>query len=120
MRKRSFNLKNQVLPWLVWGVMAAAPALGVEYTASGTVTNLRSHDAALASLDWFALSNVSSLGTCGVYNGAVIFRINDDDRGWRQFALVLAARSKGTTVSVQIDDAIKDQYGYCILRFIDY
>ena len=105
---------------LACSVVLSAPAISATYSASGTVSLLRSHDSTLGGLDWFALTNLSSLGTCGVYNGMVIVRFNDDDRGWRQFAMVLAARTKNSTLTVTIDDSKKDSYGYCLLQYLDY
>lgn len=90
-----------------------------EYVGSGPVGILRSHDSSLGvNVDWFGLAGVSSLGRCPTSNGYVVFRIKDDEKGQRQFAIVLAARTNGATISVQIDDTYVDPTGYCYAQFV--
>ena len=88
------------------------------YTGTGTVSLLSTHDTSIPGNDFFTLSGVTSLGTCGTYLNAVVFRLKDDARAQRHFSLVLAARSTGVVVSATVDDSTKDPWGYCYLSYI--
>jgi hypothetical protein len=86
------------------------------YNGTGNIAVLRSHDAAV-SWDWFSLTGVASLGTCPTINGVVLLVINDDDRGWRHFAIVLSAKRAGTTVTAFVDDTVLIN-GYCVIQYL--
>jgi hypothetical protein len=95
----------------------AGTAEATAYGASGLVSALRSHDAAV-SMDWFQITGVTSLGTCPTYNGLVLFIIKDDDRGWRHFAMALSAKRAGTAVSAWVDDSVVGSGGFCYLQYM--
>lgn len=54
----------------------------------------------------------------GASDGFVVFRIKDDARGQRHFAMLLAAKSAGVSVTVSVDDTVRDAGGYCFVRWI--
>jgi hypothetical protein len=97
-----------------------SPTYAAPYVGTGTVYLLRSHDLRLgADVDWFSLVGVSSLGVCKTDEGGyVVLKIRDDQRGQRMFTLVLAAKTSGTPLSVQVDDTVTDSGGYCYVQFI--
>lgn len=88
-----------------------------QYSASGTVAVLRSHDVALSS-DWFELTGVTSLGTCPTYNGLVLVALKDDDRALRHFAMVLSAKRAATALTVWVDDSVVNSNGFCYVRYM--
>jgi hypothetical protein len=99
-------------------LLFASSAIAGPYVASGSISVVRSHDPTL-SADWFSLTGVSTVGTCGTYNGLVLFMIEDNENSWRHFAIALAAKSKSMAVNVQVDDSKKTPNGFCILQFIE-
>ena len=107
-----FVITMLVSLWTKGGTVEAAT-----YSGTGTVAVVRSHDAAV-STDWFQLSGVTSLGTCPVYNGLVMFLIKDDDRGWRHFALALSAKRANATVTAWVDDTKVTPQGYCYVQYM--
>lgn len=88
-----------------------------QYSATGTVAALRSHDAAISS-DWFQLTGVASLGNCATYNGLVLFVLKDDDRSWRHFGMLLSAKRTQATITAWVDDAVASS-GFCYLRYLE-
>jgi hypothetical protein len=42
--------------------------------------------------DWFTLVNTSGLGSCKTNGGLVLFRIKDDTKGQRQYAMLLSLK----------------------------
>jgi len=99
------------------GTLLAGTAQAASYTGAGQVALVRSHDAAV-SMDWFQLAGVTSLGTCPVLNGMVLFIIKDDDRGWRHFAMALNAKRAGATVTAVVDDTKVTSAGYCYVQYM--
>lgn len=69
--------------------------------------------------DYFALSGVSSLGNCGVYQGQVLFILKDDVKGTRQYAFVLSALRSGAPLTVYVEDSYKNGDGYCYVRTVE-
>src|SRR3989454_1620455 len=92
-----------------------SPSYSAPHTGTGTVYLLRSHDSSLgASVDWFSLVGVSSLGACKTADaGYVVLRLRDDAKGQRMFTLVLAAKTSGTPMTVWVEDTLTDSGGYC-------
>lgn len=88
---------------------------------TGKVSTLRSHESSLGpNNDWFALKGLDSAGACPSDDGGVVIRLKDDEKGKRQFSMVMAAYMADKTVRVHIDDNLKDQHGYCFLRYVDF
>jgi hypothetical protein len=85
------------------------------YNATGTVTQLVSYDLNWfgANTDYFSLSGVTSMGTCGQSGGYIAFRLHDDVRGQRMFAGLTAAQLEGKAVTAYVDDQYKDSLGLC-------
>jgi hypothetical protein len=96
-------------PWL--------PAAATGYVATGPVQFVRTHETG-NSIDWMALSGVTSLGGCQASDGFIVFRIKDDDRGRRQFAMAMAAKLAGNSLIAAVDDSEVDSGGYCYLRYL--
>ncbi len=69
--------------------------------------------------DYFALSGVSSLGSCGVYQGQVLFILKDDAKGARQYAFVLSALRSGAPLTVYVEDTYRNGDGYCYVRTVE-
>ena|SRR5689334_22581380 len=92
-----------------------APSYSASHSGTGTVYLLRSHDSSIgASVDWFSLVGVSSLGACKTGDaGYVVLRLRDDAKGQRMFTLVLAAKTSSTPMTVWVDDTVTDAGGYC-------
>jgi hypothetical protein len=98
-----------------------SPSYATGYSATGTISFLRSHDQLYygPDVDWFAIVGVSSLGTCKADGfGNIVFRIRDDTKGQRMFTVLLAAKTSGSTVLVWVDDTFKDSGGYCYALFV--
>lgn len=88
--------------------------------STGQITYFRSTDSSTgADKDYFALDGVSSLGTCGVYQGQVLFILKDDGKGNRQYAFVLSALRAGVSLTVYVDDQYKTPDGYCYVRTVE-
>ncbi len=88
----------------------AGSARATEQTAVNTVHFIRTHD---SGLDWFSLSGFfSSTTTCPTYSGYVVLKVRDDEKGRRMMALVTAAYLAGKSITVDIDDGLKDSDGY--------
>jgi hypothetical protein len=92
------------------------------YVASGTVVNIYTNDLNWfgANTDWFDVSGVTSLGTCGTSQGYVVFRIRDDVRGQRMFAGLTAAKLAGNSITVSVDEQDKDSTGFCFAQWISF
>jgi hypothetical protein len=107
------------------GVLAAwvcQVSYATGYIATGTITRLSSYDLTWfgANVDFFNVSGVTSLGTCGVANGSVVFRLHDDVRGQRMFAGLTADKLVGNPITVYVDDQYKDSSGFCYTQTIDF
>ena len=85
------------------------------YLATGTIVRLSTYDLTWfgANTDFFSLSGATSMGTCGLSDGYVAFRLHDDVRGQRMFAGLTAAQIAGNTVTAYVDDQYKDSTGFC-------
>jgi hypothetical protein len=119
------NRKAGTLCGLLLGALATAvcqPSYAVGYIASGTIVRLSSYDLTWfgANFDFFVVSGATSLGTCGVANGYVVFRIHDDVRGQRMFAGLTADKLAGNSITVYVDDQYKDSSGFCYTQTIDF
>lgn len=91
------------------------------YSATGQIAFIRAHDIIVGqNIDWFAVTGATSMGQCLLSEGLVVLRIKDDQRGQRQFALITAAKTAGTPITVVVDDANVDPWGYCYVRYIHY
>ena len=101
-----------LLPSICWSL---------ETEIVGNVQFVRTHASGAfgADIDWFSLEDVTSAGTCGTHSGRLVFRIKDDAKGQRMFALLLSAKASGTPVRVAINDAYKDVSGYCFAVFVN-
>jgi hypothetical protein len=99
----------------IFSILACEPSYATGYNATGTVIKLVSYDLNWfgANTDFFNLSGVTSLGTCGLSGGYVVFRLHDDVRGQRMFAGLSAAMLSGNTVIAYVDDQYKDSLGFC-------
>jgi hypothetical protein len=112
-------------PSWVGGLALAAclfvgPVTAAVHTVTATVAFVRTHKATYGShVDWFALSGVTSLGSCGVSEGLVVFRILDDEKGDRFYATVLNAKRAGSNLRVHVDDSVRDAGGHCIVSYMD-
>lgn len=97
-----------------------SPSDAAPYNGTGTVYLLRSHDSLYgASVDWFSVVGVSSLGACKTADGGyVVLKLRDDAKGQRMFTLVLAAKTSGTPITVWVDDTYTDSGGYCYAEAI--
>jgi hypothetical protein len=101
-------------------LLAAAPAHAAVFTGTGTVYTVRSRDSTLGvNTDWFSLVGVTSLGTCPTADaGYVVLKMRDDTKGQRMLALALEAKAAGTTLTVQVDDTIRNSEGYCLAQIV--
>jgi hypothetical protein len=102
-------------------LLNVSPSHATPFTTSGTVYTLQTHDlvSSGSDADWFSLVGVTSLGTCPTGDGGnVVLALRDDQNGQRMFSLVLAARSAGTTLTVRVDDTLKNSTGYCYARAV--
>jgi hypothetical protein len=102
-------------------LLNVSPSHATQFTTSGTVYTLQTHETVSsgADADWFSLVGVTSLGTCPTGDGGyVVFMLRDDANGQRMFSLVLAAKSAGTTLTVRVDDAVKTATGQCYARAV--
>jgi hypothetical protein len=104
--------------FLLFLLLGVASAYAAPYSASGAVYTLRSRDSSFgADADWFSIVGATSLGTCPAAaqadGGYVVFMLRDDTKGQRMFSLVLAAKSAGTSITVKLDDTVKDTAGHC-------
>ena len=101
------------------GLTASGLSVAAPMDVVSTVKLLRSHDSSwFANVDWFALDGVTSLGGCPTYNGYVVFRLKDDERGKRQFTTVMSAKLASAPVTVDVDDTYLDSSGYCLVKFV--
>jgi hypothetical protein len=97
-----------------------SPSYAAVYSATGTIYILEVFDSTHGSdVDWFSLVGVSSLGACRTADaGYVVMLLRDDLKGQRMFTLALAAKTSGTPVTVQVDDAVTDSAGFCYVQYI--
>jgi hypothetical protein len=87
-------------------------------TGAYSVILLANHSSRYTVKDWFALNTTTTYGSCGTVGGSrTPFKILDDDRGKKMFALIEAAYLSGKLVKVAWDDADKVD-GYCVARYI--
>jgi len=117
--QRRLGVKTIVIASALLAILCVprGAAEAAQYSGTGTVAVLRSHDAAI-SLDWFALTGVASLGACPAVNGSVVIVIKDDLRGQRHLAIALAAKMAGMPLTVWVDDTNLDSTGYCYLEYL--
>jgi hypothetical protein len=109
-----------VLSTLGLTAFAAPSSAAVISTSVAAVSQYRTHDTDIYPgelTDWFTLTGVTSLGTCGTIGGAVIFKIREGARAHRMHAMVQASLLKGLTLKVYVDDAVKDG-NYCIVSYM--
>jgi len=100
-------------------LLGSSQALATFYAGTGTVAAIVTNDSTWgADQDYFVLAGVTSLGTCPTQGGMVVFRLKDDAKGQRQFAVILATKVSGSQVTADVDDAFKDSQGYCYLRHL--
>jgi hypothetical protein len=100
-------------------LVAQVPAQATEFTASGTVVLLRTFDSSVGVDEGgITLTGFASAGTCPLLGNRVHMRIRGDSAGSRQFAIALTGLALSRTVTVEVDDALKDSAGVCFLRFI--
>lgn len=102
--------------------LALAFALGgakAETQVTGQVNMMRTHDgAAISSWTppsfWFTLKGLTAVESCGKFtNGEVLFV----GRDFQMLAMVMAALSKGLTVTVNVD-AMETANGFCVARHV--
>jgi len=104
-------------------ILCGQNAYAVTYGATGTVATVQMDDPATIHTpfpngtadDFFLLSGFSSAGSCGVggpTNG-VVLAVKKDTTGKRMFATALLAMSLGKTVTVYVDDTIRNANSYC-------
>ena len=65
--------------------------------------------------DSVTLNGFTSAGTCGTENGFVVIRVRDDERGKKQFSLLMAAKLAGKEVTVRLREDRVDANGQCYL-----
>ena len=102
-------------------LILASPSDAAVFSGTGTVSTIQVFDSVYGTdVDWFSLTGVASLGTCKTAGGFVVLRIRDNPKGQRMFTLVLAARTSGTSLTVSVDDTMKDPSGFCfVLDLVD-
>ena len=87
-------------------------------TSAYSVILMAHHSSHVADKDWFALNTTTTYGTCPKVGGSrTPFKILDDERGKRMFALVQSAYLSGKLVKVAWDDSDKEN-AYCVARYI--
>jgi len=106
---------------LIISIIYSVNSWGAQYSFTGSVNMLRSHDLSFfgKDVDWFALNGFTSAGNCKPNGGYMVIRLRDDSRSARQFSMVLAALESGKNLTVWVDDTITDANGYCYLSFMD-
>jgi hypothetical protein len=100
----------------------AGSASSAIYSATGAVYALIIADSSSGTdADYFALKDVTALGTCGkMGNGLVILLLKDDAKADRQLSALVSARAAGSPLSVDVDDTYVNALGYCYVRHVIY
>lgn len=101
----------------------ASSALATRGTVTGVPVRITANSVNVAWLDGFDVSGVTSFGTCPTDgNGFVAVTIprpgtaaSNDPEGNRLWALALAAEQANKSVSLLLDDGIKDANGNCLV-----
>ena len=108
----------KILSFLI--VFIGGPAVASEFTASGTVKNLRSHNESYGTdIDWVTIEGFTSAGSCGKRSdGSVRIAIKNDEYGKRQFSTLLAAKMSNVAVTVTVDDSYKSASNTCYLAYV--
>lgn len=87
------------------------------YSATGKVVKLRSHELDL-SINWFTVEGFTSAGNCShKENGLIKIQLFDNERGDKQFSMLLAAKMSGKEVHVNVKESSSSTT--CELRYID-
>lgn len=116
------NVKHSsALAFIAAIALLSLPADAAVLSAQGTVRYLSIVDSDTdpsAFGNYFAVNGVTSLGTCSLSQGHVVFRLRDGDRGDAMRSVVTAALLSGKEVIVSIDDVNLVTNGACIARSI--
>ena len=105
---------------ILLSVLFTCPSvIAATHSPSGEVSLLRSHDSRIENdIDWFSLKGVSSIGSCKKSGEEVVLRLKDDERGNRQYSMLLAAKMASAEIVVAVDDLVVDSLGYCYVASI--
>ncbi|MEC4729049.1 hypothetical protein HWQ46_26405 [Shewanella sp. D64] len=101
-------------------LLISTPALAKAGSKSGVVEYIRTHDGSIhtsweAPIFWFTLAGVTSAGSCGTWNGRVLFVMDTD----HAYSMILAAHMAGKDVGLRYDDEKRAQSStYCKATFI--
>jgi hypothetical protein len=122
MFKHQFSARMALLGFL--GIALFVPqeiTWATEFTATGNVVAARAYDSTLGvDTGYVTITGFSSAGSCPVnINNRVMMRVRGDSAGNRLFAVALTGQALGRTVTLRIDDAIKDPGGTCFLQYIE-
>lgn len=101
-------------------LLISAPVLAGSGSKSGVVEYIRTHDGSIhsgweAPIFWFTLAGVTSAGSCGTWNGRVLFVMDSD----HAYSMILAAHMAGKEIGLRYDDAHRaSASNYCKATYI--
>ncbi|MFL6604611.1 MAG: hypothetical protein ACJ8R9_25200 [Steroidobacteraceae bacterium] len=103
-------------------LVVAQGAHAATYSVTATIYAIVSADSSWGTeADYLALDGVTSLGNCPKQgNGLVLFILKDDAKASRQFAMLLAAKTAGTPITIDAEDTYRSSQGYCYIRHVTY
>jgi hypothetical protein len=86
-------------------LLLSCPALAGAGSQSGVVEYIRTHDGSIHTgwevpIFWFTLAGVTSAGSCGTWNGRVLFVMDTD----HAYSMILAAHMAGKEIGLRYDD----------------
>lgn len=69
--------------------------------------------------DFIVVEGFLSAGTCPISQGLVPAKVQDSNSGDRAYAIALAAKMAGKDVKISVDDALKNELGYCYINSLE-
>jgi len=98
---------------------ATLPAVAASYVGQGKIAAIYTYDSTVSDAEGIAVTGFTSAGTCPTNDGMVFMLVRNDFSGRNHLAAALAAKASGATVTVYVDDTLK-QGSYCVLRMMQW
>ncbi|KGJ90384.1 hypothetical protein [Colwellia psychrerythraea] len=99
--------------------MISVFASATQYTGTGNIVRLVSIPGG-DNRDYIAVYNFTSAGNCPVSSGLVIAKIQTSASGNRVYSLALAAKVSGKQVKLVVDNALKNDEGFCYVKSLEF
>jgi len=88
-----------------------------QYIKEGTIHRLGAIDSR-QDADFVILNGFTEAGSCPLSGGLVVGRFHSGDNGSRSFAIALAAKMAGKSITLVVNDSDKNSNGSCYVHSV--